>query len=210
MNIEPPKAKSAVANESKAKVTETAPRLRASAKPQMTPLLAGYDAIHIGIVDVLQAARVQAARNINALMAASYWEIGRRIVEAEQKGKRKAGYGEMLIKRLGVDLTAQFGRGFGWRNLFQMRAFHLAWPEILQTVSAILEAPQSLQTASAISTRPHPASARLFEIVWSFPLPWSAYVRLLSVKSDPARHFYETEALRGGWSVRQLDRQVNS
>jgi len=43
-----------------------------------------------------------------------------------------------------------------------------------------------------------------------FPLPWSAYVRLLSVTSEPARKFYETEALRGGWSVRQLDRQINS
>jgi predicted nuclease of restriction endonuclease-like (RecB) superfamily len=44
----------------------------------------------------------------------------------------------------------------------------------------------------------------------TFPLPWSAYVRLLSVRSDAARRFYETEALRCGWSVRQLDRQVNS
>jgi predicted nuclease of restriction endonuclease-like (RecB) superfamily len=41
-------------------------------------------------------------------------------------------------------------------------------------------------------------------------LPWSAYVRLLSVKNKNARHFYETEALRAGWSVRQLDRQINS
>lgn len=43
-----------------------------------------------------------------------------------------------------------------------------------------------------------------------FPLPWSAYVRLLAVKNEHARQFYEAEALRGGWSVRQLDRQINS
>jgi predicted nuclease of restriction endonuclease-like (RecB) superfamily len=43
-----------------------------------------------------------------------------------------------------------------------------------------------------------------------FPLPWSAYVRLLAVKNENARRYYETEALRGGWSVRQLDRQINS
>lgn len=43
-----------------------------------------------------------------------------------------------------------------------------------------------------------------------FPLPWSAYVRLLAVKDDQARHFYEVEAMRYGWSVRQLDRQVGS
>lgn len=58
---------------------------------------AGYAAVHVGIVDLLQAARAQAARSVNALMTASYWEIGRRIVEAEQKGKRRAGYGEQLI-----------------------------------------------------------------------------------------------------------------
>ena len=47
-------------------------------------------------------------------------------------------------------------------------------------------------------------------IASSFPLPWSAYVRMLGVKNEHARKFYETEALRGGWSVRQLDRQINS
>ena len=48
------------------------------------------------------------------------------------------------------------------------------------------------------------------DLLAAFPLPWSAYVRLLSVRSESAREFYEAEALRGGWSVRQLDRQINS
>jgi len=51
---------------------------------------------------------------------------------------------------------------------------------------------------------------RLDELAQVFTLPWSAYVRLLSVKDEHARRFYEAEALRGGWSVRQLDRQINS
>lgn len=51
---------------------------------------------------------------------------------------------------------------------------------------------------------------RLDELAQVFPLPWSAYVRLLMVKDDHARQFYEAEALRGGWSVRQLDRQIGS
>src|SRR3546814_14054594 len=50
----------------------------------------------------------------------------------------------------------------------------------------------------------------LAELAQAFTLPWSAYVRLLVVKDDHARQFYEVEALRGGWSVRQLDRQINS
>ena len=125
-------------------------------------------------------------------MTATYWEIGRRIVEFEQRGEKRADYGEELIRRLADDLVPRFGRGFGWRNLTQMRAFSMAWPatEILQTPSA-----KSLDLQST--------AAR-------FPLPWSAYVRLLSVKNAAARAFYEAEALRSGWSVRQLDRQIGS
>ena len=95
----------------------------------------GYAGIHGGIVEVLDAARRATARSVNALMTASYWEIGRRIVEAEQQGKRRAGYGEQLIQRLSADLTTQFGRGFSRPNLQQMRSFFLTWP-IRQTVSS--------------------------------------------------------------------------
>lgn len=78
----------------------------------------------MGLID---AARHAAARSVNALMTASYWEIGRRIVEAEQKGRRRAGYGEQQIERLSADLTQQFGRGFSRQNLQQMRSFFLTW-----------------------------------------------------------------------------------
>lgn len=160
---------------------------------------AGYAGIHSGIVELLDAARHAAARGVNALMTASYWEIGRRIVEAEQQGKRRAGYGEQLIERLSADLTAQFGRGFSRPNLQQMRSFFLTWP-IRQTVSSE-SSPVPMAPA-----RPW----RLDELAQVFTLPWSAYVRLLSVKDAHARQFYEAEALRGGWSVRQLDRQIGS
>jgi len=157
---------------------------------------AGYAGIHGGIVDLLDAARQTAARSVNALMTASYWEIGRRIVEAEQQGKRRAGYGEQLIERLASDLTQQFGRGFSRQNLQQMRSVFLTRP-IRQTVSG---------ESSPEPVRPW----RLDELAQVFTLPWSAYVRLLSVKDEHARQFYEAEALRGGWSVRQLDRQIGS
>lgn len=177
-----------------------------------------YRDIHTGIVELLETARRTAARSVNALMTASYWEIGRRIVEFEQGGKERAAYGEALIKRLGEDLTHQFGRGFGWRNLTQMRSFYLAWPagHILQTPSAKSSAQPILQTPSAESGGAPTSglaarqSLDLATLATQFPLPWSAYVRLLSVKNEAARAFYETEALRGGWSVRQLDRQIDS
>lgn len=154
-----------------------------------------YSAARDDIVELLQVARQTAARTVNAIITATYWEIGRRIVEFEQAGAVRAGYGDQLIERLADDLTEQFGRGFGVRNLAQMRAFYRAWPieNILQTLSA--------KSGSEITVQ---------QMASRFPLPWSAYTRLLSVADINAREFYETEALRGGWSVRQLDRQINS
>ena len=177
-----------------------------------------YGDIHSAIVQLLEEARRAAARSVNALMTASYWEIGRRIVEAEQGGQERAEYGEQIIKRLAEDLTTRFGRGFSRQNLWQMRAFYLAWPleQIAQTASDASLIIPKVQTLSGESHSPQiiqTLSAQLPDLAAlsrHFPLPWSAYVRLLSVKNEQARAFYETEALRGGWSVRQLDRQINS
>ena len=73
-------------------------------------------------------------------MTASYWEIGRRIVQAEQKDKHRAGYGEQLIERLSLDLTAQFRRGFSRQNLQHMSLFFEIWSDqkIRQTPSGEL------------------------------------------------------------------------
>ncbi len=174
---------------------------------QSPTLTAAYIDVRSGIFELLHAARQATARNVNALMTASYWEIGRRIVEAEQKGKRRAEYGEQLIERLSRDLTQQFGRGFSARNLDQMRQFYLTWA-IPQTVSA--ELPNQLTTTMARKKQTASAVLGWTELANTFSLPWSAYVRLLSVKDTYARQFYEIEALRGGWSVRQLDRQIGS
>ena len=87
-----------------------------------------YVGIHNDIVTLLETARHTAARSVNALMTATYWAIGRRIVEFEQGGEERAAYGNALLKRLAVDLTARFGRGFSVRNLEQMRLFYQAWP----------------------------------------------------------------------------------
>lgn len=180
-------------------------KLSAAGKSPALP--AGYAGIHSGIVELLDAARHAAARSVNALMTASYWEIGRRLIEAEQQGKRRAGYGEQLIARLSTDLTAQFGRGFSPDNLENMRRFFLAYPR-----SAISET-LSRKSGNELPAAKSEAVSRklgLAELAQAFTLPWSAYVRLLVVKDDHARQFYEAEALRGGWSVRQLDRQINS
>jgi hypothetical protein len=76
---------------------------------------------------LLEEARHLSAKSINAILTATYWEIGRRIVKFEQGGKIHAKYGAQLLLKLSQDLTAKFGRGFKRTNLSQMRAFYLAY-----------------------------------------------------------------------------------
>jgi predicted nuclease of restriction endonuclease-like (RecB) superfamily len=197
----------------------------------------GYRDVLAGVVDLLESARHAAARSVNAAMTATYWEIGRRIVEFEQRGRKRAGYGEELLARLSEDLSSRFGRGFSQPNLDNMRLFYLAFPphqiwqtlsarsaraspaEISQTVSRKLrhatggEICQTPSGKSATLAVPQTASAPfdLGDLARAFPLPWSHYVVLIRrSRSAEAVDFYHTEALRGGWTVRQLDRQIGS
>ncbi len=178
------------------------------------PRLAGYHGVLRGVAELLESARRASTRATNAVMTATYWEIGRRIVEYEQSGEARAEYGTALLKHLSLDLTARFGRGFSERNLEQMRLFYLGW-QISQTASAKLQKGQIVSaeySPSAITPISQTLSAQfsLSEIAQRFPLPWSHYVKFLSIKSFDARAFYEKESLRGGWTVRQLERQIES
>ena len=170
-----------------------------------------YNRLLSGVIDLLEEARRAAARSVDSVMTSTYWEIGRRIVEHEQKGKARAEYGKAVIERLSEDLNRRFGRGFGRRNLAQMRLFYATYP-ILQTASAKSESDPSriMQTASAKSISGKRQTASDLLAFPRFPLSWSHYVELLSAKSDEAREFYEAEVLRGGWTVRQLKRQIGS
>jgi len=168
----------------------------------------GYAGIHGDIVALLEAARRSAARSVNALMTASYWEIGRRIVEFEQGGQERAAYGKALLKRLSADLSAQFGRGFGVDSLESMRLFYLTYPP-----KPISESPirKSSATKGVDKSETAIRNSDLPQRAQAFPLSWTHYIHLIrGTRSAQEREFYEAEALRGGWSVRQLDRQISS
>ncbi len=151
-----------------------------------------YDSIVSDIAQLLESARRQAARSVNALMTATYWLIGQHIIGLEQNGKERARRGDSLLERLSKDLTAKAGRGFSVDNLESMRLFYLAYP-----------APPYSETVSR--------NMELTQIAERFPLSWSHYVLLIRrPRSIEARTFYEIEAQRGGWSLRQLERQMNS
>jgi predicted nuclease of restriction endonuclease-like (RecB) superfamily len=169
-----------------------------------------YGNLLSSVSELLKQGRLASARAVNTILTETYWEIGRRIVEFEQAGKGRAEYGEQVLERLSRDLTKRFGRGFSIRNLRNFRHFYLEWRnrQTLSAESEISQTPSGIaQTRSAISAIPT-GKLDLTQPAAIFPLPWSHYVRLLSVENTDARVFYEAEAIRCGWSVRQLDRQI--
>ena len=141
-----------------------------------------YGSLFNRIAEILTEARSKIVREINKAQVLAYWEIGREIVEFEQKGKTRAKYGEELLKKLSADLSAKFGRGFSVDNLERMRRFYLTYSEKSETLS------------------------RKFEPM----LSWSHYCELLKIEAPLARSFYEQEAIHNNWSVRELKRQINS
>ena len=161
-----------------------------------------YQKVLSEVKQLVQQARIASARSVNAVMTATYWEIGRRIVQIEQKGKKRAEYGKEIVKKLAQDLTKNCGKGFGERILERCRQFYLLYYSSQKSSTVLTKSFKPLKSQDFFKN-----PEKLLEI---FPLPWSAYVSLMSVKDETARKFYEEEALQGGWSVRQLNRQIST
>ncbi len=90
---------------------------------------------HIG--RILEAGRKKAAYAVNSIIVQTYWEIGKNVVEYEQKGGERAEYRSRLLHALSKDLQLRYGSGFGKSNLYNMRQFYLAYRNF-QTVSGKL------------------------------------------------------------------------
>lgn len=178
----------------------------------------GYVALVGDVAALLEAARHTAVRAVNAVMTATYWEIGRRIVEFEQGGEVRAGYGEELLKRLSADLVARLGKGFSPDNLERCRLFYARFPRELISATALRISAGNPDggaardiSATALRKSEEPGEAvDLADVARAFPLPWSHYVQIVRLRSQEAMSFYHAEALRGGWTVRQLKRQIDS
>lgn len=176
-------------------------------KKKTSDMVAGsYKKLLNDVSSLLEAGKKGASRSVNTIMVVTYWHVGRRIVEHEQGGRKRAEYGKALLKRLSIDLVSRYGRGFSERNLLLMRAFYQQWA-IPQPAAAKLPSGSTKYALSLDNIIHQPLGA---ELCTSFPLPWSHYVELLPVKNREARCFYEQEAIRGGWSKRQLVRQIDS
>ncbi|WP_417134112.1 PDDEXK nuclease domain-containing protein [Rubneribacter badeniensis] len=146
------------------------------------------------VADVLVEARRRAASAVNLSMVYAYFEIGRMIVEEQQRGKSRAEYGKQILQGLSAYLTERFGKGFSVANLTLMRKFFLTYAsdEISETLF-----PKS-SALPAVST-----GRRFF-------LSWSHYLKLMRIGNVEERHFYEIEAARNNWSLAEFNRQFDS
>jgi predicted nuclease of restriction endonuclease-like (RecB) superfamily len=170
------------------------------------------------IRELIMAARKAVVRNINTIQVITSFEIGRRIVEHQQKGAKRAEYGRQILKELAEQLFNEFGPGFSERNLRNMRKFYLVYQkrfqQIRQTASAKLNGnhiSEILQTPSAKSELcPKSQTESGKSIKAAFSLSWSQYVFLIGIKDDDARSFYEIEAANNNWTLPELTRQFNS
>jgi predicted nuclease of restriction endonuclease-like (RecB) superfamily len=162
------------------------------------------------IRDLVQNARRAAAQNVNTLQVITNFEIGRRIVEYEQKGSRRAGYGAHLLQDLSHGLKEEFGKGFSSTNLKYMRQFYLEYrsaaPRIRQTLSD-----KSMALVQQESPIRQTLSDQLSDrFNHNFTLSWSHYVFLLNIGNPDERKFYEIESRENQWSLSELKRQFNS
>ena len=185
--------------------------------------------LYLRIRAILEAARVASVRSVNTSQVVANWLIGREIVEDEQKGQRKAGYGEALLERLAGLLAADFGSGYSETNLRWFRQFYVEYESLLPR--EIHHAPRDKSAADssarhaaihhALRDKSIPVSA--WPMILQMPqgrswkpgrlhpnLSWTHYRTLLRVDKPEARAFYEIEAIKNNWAAREMERQINS
>ena len=132
------------------------------------------------VKEILKNARQKAYTAVNSAMVEAYWKIGRRIVEEEQSGRERAEYGKEILQNLSKELTEEFGKGYSYRTLREIRQFYLMFSDF-----------EKWRTVSA-------------------KLTWSHFQKVLRVSNEKARIFYLTEAAENMWSVRTLDRNIST
>ena len=159
---------------------------------------------------IWESARTQAARSVNTAHVCANWLIGRQIVEAEQRGAKRAAYGQGLLESLSKQLSADYGDGFSLSALKYMRLFFLGYPELLVNRHAVGDLSDSALAIRHAVRDESDASTAWQSGALHPALSWTHYRTLIKVGRREVRDFYEIESIRNGWSARQLERQINS
>src|ERR1035437_9912747 len=173
-------------------------------------------ALYDRVRQILASARAGVARSVNTAQVVANWLTGREIIEEEQKGHAKAGYGKRLLQELSARLKAEFGSGYSVDNLELFRRFFLDYPQLLADASPTKSLAADI--SDAVRRKSSDLAAELVPFVpktWQAGrlhpnLSWTHYRTLLRVERPEARAFYEIEALHNHWAARELERQINS
>jgi predicted nuclease of restriction endonuclease-like (RecB) superfamily len=144
------------------------------------------------IKSLVKRARYNAVYAVNTEMLKAYFDIGRKIVEEEQKGRKRAEYGKKLIENISSELTKEFGKGFSVDNLERIRRFYIIYKDrISATVS------RKSKTGDSVADFP-------------LRLSWSHYCELIKIDDEKKREYFEKYAINENLSVRDLKRQIYS
>lgn len=177
-------------------------------------LLNSIKSIHLQLQD-------SAAKAVNKLLTIRNWLVGYYIVEYEQNGEDRAQYGEKLLENIVSNLP---DLGFSKTNLKLFRQFYLTYPQISQSVTDLLKTrigqsatDQLLLLENQLFTVVQSPVAQSLPLDLMVPpdkligrLSFTHIVQLLTISDPLKRTFYEVEAMKGNWSVRELKRQINS
>lgn len=158
--------------------------------------------------ELIEKSRSAIGSLTNMLTVYTNYQIGKYIVEAEQKGQNRAQYGAKVLDSLSEYLTANYGKGFSRTNVASMRKFYLAYkdrePAIVQ--SGIAQLPD-MQNSGVLQSS---IGQLTIKENWPFVLSWTHYQVLMRIDDEDERAFYENEAYRSAWNVKTLKRQYNS
>jgi predicted nuclease of restriction endonuclease-like (RecB) superfamily len=150
------------------------------------------------VAELIQSARCNVERQVNTAMVVTYFEIGRRIVEKEQHGAKRARYGEKIIQGLADYLTAHLGRGYSIDNLKLMRRFYIVYSAGPIGETVIAQSSPQTQIGETVFHQFNPH------------ITWSHYMLLTRIANQDERRFYEIEIANNNWSFREFRRQYDS
>ena len=164
------------------------------------------------VAQTIEDGRRIAGQTVDFVMCATYYEVGRRIVEEEQGGKARAEYGRGLMKELSEFLTKKFGRGFSLSTLKNARQFYNTYAPIVNQKVPEPRFSEKSQMAFGFleSKNLTQKSQTTFSQSYPFILSWSHYLILMRIKNENERRFYEIEAAKQQWTFQWLQRQYNS
>ncbi len=207
------------------------PAITPAPKPSAARKAAGYTHLVTAISAINTRMVTRVATAANQALVLRNWMVGAYIVEFEQRGSDRAKYGERLLEKLAGDLRDQGAKGFTAAVLRQCRQLYSLYPQIRQTVSVEFAAQTGILSIPAtVSPESKPAIRQTVSTELATPIrgtvspespsplsaeeilrfSWSQLQEFIRLDDPWKRAFYENECLRGHWSVRQLQRQIES